>query len=145
MFVLNRFADGLDGAVARRTVATDRGGFLDIVCDFLIYAAMPLAFAVADPGRNALAAAALLASFMASGVTFLAFAILAAKRGLETSAQGRKSIYYLAGLAEGFETIVVLLAMCAWPEWFAQLAYGFAVVCGVSAVARIGMAMRAFR
>jgi phosphatidylglycerophosphate synthase len=145
LFAVNRVLDGLDGAVARRTALTDRGGFLDIVCDFLIYAAFPLAFAVADPDRNALAAACLLASFNASGCTFLAFAAIAAKRGLSSSAQGQKSIYYLAGLAEGFETIVAFGLMCLWPEWFAVFAYGFAAVCFVSAVARIVSAMRTLR
>ena len=142
LFVLGRLADGLDGAVARRTALTDRGGFLDIVCDFLVYAAVPLAFAVADPAGNALAACALLASFIASGVAFLAFAALAAKRGLETTAQGTKSIYYMAGLAEGAETIAVFAAMMLWPPWFAILACGFATVCAVSAAARIAAALK---
>ncbi|HKG74261.1 MAG TPA: CDP-alcohol phosphatidyltransferase family protein, partial [Aestuariivirgaceae bacterium] len=55
--LLNRFLDGLDGAVARATSATDRGAFLDIALDFLFYGAIPLGFALADPDRNALAAA----------------------------------------------------------------------------------------
>jgi phosphatidylglycerophosphate synthase len=145
LFLAGRVADGLDGAVARATRATDRGGFLDIVCDFLVYAAVPLAFAIADPGGNALAAAALLASFIASGVTFLAFAAVAATRGLTTEAQGPKSIYYLAGLAEGAETIVVFAAMMLWPAWFSVLAWGFAALCAVSAAARIMAALHALR
>src|SRR3712207_3174274 len=43
---LNRLLDGLDGAVARAKGRTDRGGFLDIVCDFTVYGAIPLAFAI---------------------------------------------------------------------------------------------------
>jgi phosphatidylglycerophosphate synthase len=144
LFALGRLADGLDGAVARRTSLTDRGGFLDIVCDFLVYAAVPLAFAVADPATNALAACALLASFIVSGVTFLAFATVAAKRGLTTQTQGRKAIYYLSGLAEGAETIAVLAAMMIWPAWFPVLAWGFAALCAVSSVARVLAAMKAF-
>ena len=142
LFAANRLADGLDGAIARQTAVTDRGGFLDIVADFLIYAAYPLAFAVSDPERNALAAAALLASFIASGTTFLAFAAVAAKRGLTTEAQGQKSIYYLAGLAEGGETVAVFVAMCVWPAAFVPIAWVFAAVCGVSAVGRVAMGMR---
>ena len=145
LFVANRLADGLDGAVARQTAVTDRGGFLDIIADFLIFAAYPLAFAVADPARNALAAAALLASFIASGTAFLAFAAVAAKRRLSTDAQGRKSIYYLAGLAEGGETIAVFVAMCVWPAAFAAIAWAFAGVCAVSAVGRVVMGMRVLR
>lgn len=58
---LSRLCDALDGAVARQGQPTDAGGFLDITLDFLFYASIPLAFAVADPGANALAAAVLLA------------------------------------------------------------------------------------
>lgn len=65
--LLSRLFDGLDGAVARLTSPTDRGGFLDITLDFLFYASIPLAVAVADPARNVLAAAALLAAFMGTG------------------------------------------------------------------------------
>ncbi len=46
--VLNRFGDGLDGALARMTRATDGGGFLDIVLDFIFYASVVLGFALAN-------------------------------------------------------------------------------------------------
>ena len=62
--LLSRVCDGLDGAVARQTKPTDRGGFLDITLDFVFYASIPMAFALADPARNALAAAVLLAAFV---------------------------------------------------------------------------------
>ena len=145
LFVVNRLFDGIDGALARLKQPTDRGGFLDVVCDFLIYAAYPLAFAVVDPARNALAAATLLASFIASGITFLAFATIAAKRSMTTTAQGAKSIYSLAGLAEGFETIAVFVLMCLLPASFAAIAFTFAFICAVSAAARIVMALRLLR
>jgi phosphatidylglycerophosphate synthase len=54
LLLLSRLMDGLDGTVARLTRPTDAGGFLDIVLDFLFYAAVPLAFAWADPVANAL-------------------------------------------------------------------------------------------
>ncbi len=56
LLLASRLADGLDGAVARLTTATDRGAFLDITLDFLFYASIPLAFALADPAANALPA-----------------------------------------------------------------------------------------
>ena len=62
-FILaNRLADGLDGAVARESGATDLGGYLDIVIDFLFYASIPLGFAIAEP-EHALAAAFLIFHF----------------------------------------------------------------------------------
>ena len=51
LILLNRFLDGVDGTMARMIGPTDRGAFLDIVCDFLFYAAVPLGFAFADPGN----------------------------------------------------------------------------------------------
>jgi phosphatidylglycerophosphate synthase len=137
LIAVNRLLDGLDGAVARATARTDRGAYLDITLDFVFYAMVPLAFAVADPGANALAAAAVLAAFYANGAAFLAFAATAGKRGMATSAQGLKSIYYLAGIAEGAETIAVFLAWCLLPGWFAPIAYAFAALTAVSAAARI--------
>ncbi len=139
LIAINRIADGLDGAVARITGPTDRGGFLDITLDFAFYAAVPLAFAAYDPSRNALAACALLAAFLLNGSAFLAYAVIAAKRGLTTAAQGQKSIYYLAGLAEGTETIAVFVACCLWPEAFPVIAYAFAGVCMMSALARLAL------
>ena len=144
LFLVGRVADGLDGAVARLNPrgATDFGGYLDIVLDFLVYGAVPLAFAILAPEANGLAAAFLLASFLANGVAFLAFAVTAEKRGLTSRAQGSKSFYFLAGLAEGTETILVFALMCLFPAAFAWLAVMFAVVCLVSAGARIAHARR---
>lgn len=137
LLIANRIADGLDGAIARATRHTDRGAFLDIALDFLVYAAMPLGFAVWRPETNALPAAFLLASFLANGSAFLAFSILAEKRGMKTTRQGKKSIYYLAGIAEGFETIVFMAAFCLFPTHFPILALIFATLCWISAVCRL--------
>ncbi len=114
----NRLADGLDGAVARQVGPTDRGAFLDIALDFLFYALVPFGFALADPGANALAATALTAAFVGTGSSFLAFATLAARRGIAAQDYPTKGIFYLGGLTEGAETIAVFAAMCLWPGAF---------------------------
>ncbi len=145
LIVSNRLADGLDGAIARASEKSDLGGYYDIVFDFIFYGAIPFAFALHDPSGNALAAAALLLSFYANGATFLTFAIIAEKRGLSTQAQGKKSLYYLGGLAEGAETIAVFLAMCLIPGAFPIIAWGFAGVCVVSAGSRIILVSRLLR
>ena len=142
LVIVNRLLDGLDGAVARATSKTDRGGFLDIVFDFAFYGAVPFAFATSDPQANALPAAALLLSFYLNGATFLGFAIMAEKRGLSTDTQGKKSLYYLGGLAEGAETIAVFFAMCLFPGWFAAIAWCFAAICLVSASARVALVLQ---
>lgn len=137
VIVFSRTLDALDGAVARLTRPTDAGGFLDISLDFIFYASIPLAFAVAEPLQNALPAAVLLAAFMGTGTSFLAFATLAAKRGLHNAAYPNKSFYFLGGLTEATETLVCFLAMCLWPRYFPELAYGFAVLCAITISTRI--------
>lgn len=137
LILLSRVLDGLDGAVARATKRTDRGGFLDITLDFFFYAAVPLAFAAHATLSNTLPAALLLASFYMNGTAFLAYAIMAAKRGQETTTQGQKSLYYMTGLAEGGETIALFVLCCLFPALFPVAASLFALVCMVSAVARV--------
>ena len=132
----SRLADGLDGAGARATRITDFGGDLDICADFLFYGAVPFAFALMDP-HNATAAAFLLLSFYVNGTSFLGFATMAEKRGLSTSAQGSKSLYYSAGLLEGTETILCFVLLCLLPQLFVPLAYIFGALCFLTATARI--------
>ena len=144
LLIASRVLDGLDGAVARASRGTDRGGFIDIVFDFAFYGAIPLAFALRDPGAFALPAAVLLFAFYVNGASFLAFAAVAAKRGLESRIRGVKSIYFTAGLAEGTETILVFAAMVAVPAWFEVLAYGFAGLTLMSALSRIALAWTLF-
>ncbi len=140
----SRIADGLDGAVARASQKTDFGGYLDIACDFLFYGAIPFAFVVMDPSANAIAGAFLLTSFYFNGTSFLGYAILAEKRGLETSAQGIKSLYFSNGLLEGTETIVFFVLLCLFPASFALLAWIFGTLCFATATLRLIAARRVF-
>jgi phosphatidylglycerophosphate synthase len=116
---------------------------LDIVCDFVFYAAIPLAFALREDG-NALAAAFLLAAFYINGASFLGYAIMAEKRGIETRAQGEKSLYYSAGLLEGTETIGFFVILCLWPGAFGPFAVIFGVLCLFTTGARMALARRVF-
>jgi len=144
LVVLNRLADGLDGAIARVRGPSDRGGYLDIVCDFLFYGAVPMGFALADPAQNALPAVFLLFAFVGTGSSFLTFAILAAKRGITTEARGKKSIFYLGGLTEGAETIGLFLLVCLFPDAFPIAAWIFGGLCWVTTLTRMREAWNAF-
>jgi phosphatidylglycerophosphate synthase len=135
LLLISRAFDAFDGAVARMTAPTDRGGFLDITLDFIFYASIPLAFAIANPAANALAAATLLFAFMGTSSSFLAYASLAAKRGSAPSPS--KAIIYLGGLTEAFETLLCFALMCVLPQYFALLAYGFSAMCFLTVVTRI--------
>lgn len=136
LIALNRIMDGLDGAVARLTGPTDRGAFLDIALDFVFYALVPLGFALSDPAQNALPAAVLIAAFVGTGSSFLAFSTIAAKGGLAANAYPSKGIYYLGGLTEGTETIAIFVVICLFPDLFSIVAYGFAAACAVTTVTR---------
>jgi phosphatidylglycerophosphate synthase len=136
LILANRVLDGLDGAVARIQGPTDRGGYLDIALDMVFYALIPLGFAVAAPDLNALPAAVLIVSFVGTGSSFLAFSAVAAKLGRKAPEFPTKGIYYAGGLAEGFETIAVFVAMCLLPDHFPLIAYGFAALCALTTVIR---------
>ncbi|MEO8241436.1 MAG: CDP-alcohol phosphatidyltransferase family protein [bacterium] len=144
LLALNRSADGLDGAVARLDGPTDRGAFLDIALDFVFYALFPLGFALANPAFNALPAAVLIASFVGTGSSFLAFAAVAAKQGKTTAAYPSKGIYYLGGLTEGAETIALFILFCVFPAAFPTLAYLFAAACAVTTLLRWHQGWTAF-
>ncbi len=144
LLLASRAADGLDGEIARHTQPTDRGAFLDITLDFLFYASVPLAFALADPPANALPAAVLLAAFVGTGSSFLAFAVLAERRGLKSTGYPSKGFFYLGGYTEGTETIACFALMCLLPQHFAWWAYGFAALCGLTILSRLAAGWTVF-
>lgn len=144
LVIANRLADGLDGPVARITGPTDLGGYLDIVADFVFYLAVPLGFGLAAP-QNLIPALVLACCFGLTGISFLAFAAIAGKRGMETSAHGRKSFFYSTGLAEGTETIIVFILFCLWPAQFPTIALAYAGLCLLTVVQRTAAAWMAFK
>jgi phosphatidylglycerophosphate synthase len=145
LILASRLCDGLDGAVARHTRVTDRGGFLDIVLDFGFYAAIPLGFVLAEPATNAVAGAVLIASFYVNGTSFLAYAVMAERRGLSTEARGAKSLYFTTGLAEATETIAIFCLFCVFPGAFPPFAYAFAALTLVTTATRVVFAVRTLR
>ena len=143
LILANRLLDGLDGAVARANGPTALGGYFDIVADFAFYVSVPLGFGLVDPA-NTQAALVLVASFVLTGVSFLAYAVIAAERGARTDAHGRKSFFYSTGLAEGGETIAVFIAFALFPAWFVPLAYAYAGLCVLTVFQRSALAIVQF-
>ncbi|WP_341858614.1 CDP-alcohol phosphatidyltransferase family protein [Qipengyuania sp. GPGPB31] len=143
LILANRLLDGLDGAVARANGPTALGGYFDIVADFAFYVSVPLGFGLVDPA-NTQAALVLVASFVLTGVSFLAYAVIAAERGARTDAHGRKSFFYSTGLAEGGETIAIFIAFALFPAWFVPLAYAYAALCVLTVFQRSALAIVQF-
>lgn len=133
----NRVADGVDGALARKQGPTDRGAFLDITLDFIFYASVPLGFALQNPEQNAVTAALLLFSFIGTASSFLAFAIFAQQRKLKSTEFPKKGFYYLGGLTEASETILLFLICCLFPGLFPTLGTLFAILCLITTAMRL--------
>lgn len=144
LIALSRIMDGLDGPLARQTTATDLGGYLDIVFDFIFYAGTVFFFAVGRPD-SALPAAFLIFSFMGTGSSFLAYAIMAAKHGINHDRQGKKSFFYSHGITEGTETIAALILICLFPDRFDIIAYVFGGLCWLTTLGRIRQAAIDFK
>lgn len=137
LILVNRLLDGLDGALARMTSPTDAGGFLDITLDFIFYSGVVFGFALFDPGRYALYAALLIFSFMGTGASFLAFAVLAEKKKIKSVTYPHKSLYYLGGLTEGSETIIFFVFICLFPRYFIIAVIVFSILCWMTTCFRI--------
>ena len=69
---------------------------------------------------------------------------MAGKRGLETTAHGRKSFFYNTGLAEGAETIAAFIAMALMPQHFGTIALGYAALCIATVFQRTLVARKTF-
>lgn len=136
---VNRALDGLDGEVARRLGrADDRGGYFDLLVDYVVYAALPIGAAIGatapwsplgPPASPWVwpALAGLLASYYVNLGSYTVLAALMEKRGRGADARGdATSVVMPAGLVEGFETIVLVAVMLAFPAqlhlWFALAA-----------------------
>ena len=133
---LNRFCDGLDGALARLIGETDIGAFYDILSDFLFYFIFPLSFIFLDL-KNTYSICFLLLSFVATQTTFLATAWLVEKNKLSISDGQKKSFFYTGGVTEGFETIICFVMMLLFYEFINYIAYIFGILCWFTSLIRI--------
>jgi phosphatidylglycerophosphate synthase len=128
---LNRLCDILDGMLARATGPTAIGGFLDATLDFLVYAMIPFAFALARQ-QDALAAAFLLVGFVVAAVPVLAARVFSPQRSWDDE-------FVLCGHTENFVLVVLL---CVAERWtFTPLAYLYGSLCFLSCGISIVSAM----
>ncbi|MBV9541420.1 MAG: CDP-alcohol phosphatidyltransferase family protein [Alphaproteobacteria bacterium] len=125
--VLRGVLDIADGAVARSRGTTAFGGYLDRLLDLVITAAVPFAFALAEPDR------ALAAMFLLLG--------LVARAAASTAVSGDNTPL-LVGKSELF---VAFAAACVFPQWFSIIAYVTGILCFVAAGVRAAQAMTSLR
>lgn len=135
-WAFNRALDCLDGALARyRGSASDLGGFLDLLGDFIIYSLLPIAIARGSaPGdpRTIMAVAALEATFHVNNFILFYLAAVAEKAMAEKregNARGKNkkkdltSVIMRPALVEGMESGLIFTAMLGFPEAIRELSW----------------------
>jgi len=140
LWLANRTLDGLDGPLARRRGATDLGGLLDFVADFVVYGGFVVAVAVAVPDAR-VACCALLAAYLLNNVAQLSFASLVERRRLAYGDE--RSLRLTPGLTEGTETLAAYVAFCLLPRHAALVAWVFCAMVLVTVGQRLALARRA--
>ena len=150
----NRLLDCLDGSVARqRKMATQLGGFLDLLSDFMIYSLIPICIAVGrdrsnpqDSNSSTLQSVnqwrsigVLEASFHVNNfVLFYAAAISSKMKSGELT-----SVTMQPALIEGFESGVLFTLMFAFPEHLTLLSCIMAIGVFIGTLQRVTMVVRA--
>jgi phosphatidylglycerophosphate synthase len=143
LWLANRALDGLDGTLARqRDQQTGLGAYLDILMDFLVYAAIPIGLAVhADEKSTWIAVAVLLASFYVNTVSWAYLSALLERRNGEAPRQ-LTSVSMPGGLIEGAETVVLYAIMLAVPSFAPTLFVAMAVAVAITVGQRAIWAVR---
>ena len=143
LWLVNRLLDGLDGTQARvHATQSDFGGYLDIVLDFVVYAAIPLALMLAQPSLL-VAGAFLLASFFVNAASWMYLAAILERRQAGASARGElTTITMPPGIVAGTETVVFFTAMIAWPGGRELLFSLMSALVMVNVVQRLAWARR---
>lgn len=165
-FAVNRVLDGLDGLVARhRGRQTDFGGYLDILVDFVVYAAIPIGVWWGAPGSGGqpapptltatLALVGLLAAFYVNAASWMYLSAViekrtatnrtAADRGSESAESTATSVVMPGGLIEGTETVVFFVLFLLIPRWHEYLFATMAIGTLVGAAQRLLWAFRTLR
>lgn len=122
LWLANRVLDGLDGTQARvHSRQSDFGGYLDIVLDFVVYAAIPLALMLSQPALL-IPGAFLLATFFVNAASWMYLAAILERRQAGASSRGElTTITMPPGIVAGTETVLFFTAMIAWPSARATL------------------------
>jgi phosphatidylglycerophosphate synthase len=116
LWILNRVLDGLDGLLARlHNKQSDFGGYVDILTDFIAYAALPIGLAAGSPSNERyLALTFMLASFYVNTASWMYLAAILEKRAAHGD-DTQTTIVMPAGLIGGFETIIAYGVFTLFP------------------------------
>lgn len=141
LIALNRLMDGIDGFIARlddsdrTSLKRQFGGFFDVFSDFVLYSGFVLFFALGYGEEGYIAGLCLLFAYILNAVCFFGYALFSSVIEIE-SKQTIKSFAFLAGIAEGTETIIYMMLCCFFPLLFPLFTFLFAGICIMSAIFR---------
>lgn len=147
LWLLNRVLDGLDGLVARvGPGGSDLGGIVDLVADFVVYAAIPLAMGFRPDGPAGLGAAAavLLAAFYVNAAAWMVPSALLERRKGAVGQGAPTSVIIPEGLISGGETVVFFSLFFLFPDSQRTLFLAMAVLVVATVGQRMLWAIREF-
>jgi phosphatidylglycerophosphate synthase len=145
LWIANRVTDGLDGTVARAANRqTDFGGYLDILLDFVVYAAIPLGFAIQSTDRLVLlGAVALEGIFFVNACSWMYLSAVLEKRASGARVTGELTTVTMPpALVAGFETVVFFALFYLFPTRVPTLFALMTALVGVNVVQRLLWARR---
>lgn len=145
LWLVNRVLDGFDGTLARvQGAQTDLGGYVDILLDFVVYAAIPIGLVVAAGTMPvAIAAAAMLGSFYVNAVSWLYLSAILERRDAGARSRGELTTVTMpTGLVGGTETVALYTMFLLLPEHLVVLFAVTAVLVLVTAAQRLVWAVR---
>jgi phosphatidylglycerophosphate synthase len=123
-WLINRTLDGLDGSVARAAgTQSDFGGYVDIMEDFVVYAAVPLGVVAGHPSESAWRAGLfLLATFYVNAASWMYLAAILERRNQGVQATGeRTAVTMPPAIVAGTETILFYSLFLLVPAWAPSL------------------------
>ena len=129
LWIFNRELDGLDGLMARiHNRQSDFGGYVDILTDYIVYAALPIGLVAGSPSTDRyLALTFMLASFYVNTALWMYLAAILEKRAHHGD-DTQTSVVMPAGLIGGFETIFAYGVFTLFPAYLTILFSIFTVL-----------------
>lgn len=143
LWILNRILDGLDGLIARlHNRQSDFGGYVDILTDYIVYAALPIGLVAGSPSsEHYLALIFMLAVFYVNSASWMYLAAILEKRATHDP-ETQTTIVMPAGVIGGFETIVAYGIFLFFPVYTTVLFSIFAILVFITILQRLIWAKR---
>lgn len=145
LWLLNRLLDSLDGSLARaRGTSMEAGGFLDLLCDFIIYSLIPAAVMYGEEiYRGAVDWKSIVFLEISFHINnFVLFYVAAVEAKVNTSHKNKKkpeltSLVMTPALVEGVESGVLFTLMLAFPRYIGSIAWIMGVAVSIGIVQRL--------